>query len=166
VGAEFDESTAPWAVRLKSRFHLVDPAMPLPEASEDLTSGLLRADMVMLVRVAGNWAVLAVGVAVATLIVPGLEIRGGLTGYLVVSLLFGLVNAILGPLLHLVALPLTVVTLGLFALVVNGVLLAVTAALTQSLGISGFGDAVLGALVISIITTLLEFVLRPLKADH
>ncbi|HEY2879130.1 phage holin family protein [Nocardioides sp.] len=167
VGAEFDESNALWAVTLKTRFHLLDPARPPPEADEGaLTSGLLRADVVLLVRVAVNWAVLTVGVAVATVIVPGIDIRGGLTGYLAVSLLFGLVNALLGPLLHLVALPLSALTLGVFALVVNGVLLALTAVITQSLHVGDFADAVLGALVISIITTLLEFVLRPLKADR
>ena len=57
-------------------------------------------------------------------------------------------------------------TLGVFALVVNGVLLAFTAVLTQSLHVGDFADAVLGALVISIITTLLEFVLRPLKSEQ
>ena len=81
------------------------------------------------------------------------------------SLSFGLVNAALGPLLQLVALPLSALTLGLFALVVNGVLLAVDCRAHDELDLGGFGDAVLGALVISILTTLLELVLRPIKPD-
>jgi membrane protein len=166
VGAEFDKSRTPWIVRLRTKYHLVDPDGPVLVA-EDLgrASGLVLADVRLLVRVGINWLVLTAAVAAATVIVPGIDVEGGLAAYLVVSLSFGLVNATLGPLLHLVALPLSAVTLGLFALVVNGVLLAVTAALTTSLDLGGFGDAVLGALVISILTTVLELVLRPIKPD-
>ena len=117
-------------------------------------------------RVLVNWAVMTVAVWVATAVVPGIDVPGGLVTYLGVSLLFGLVNAVLGPLLHLVTLPLSVLTLGLFALVVNGLLLSVTAAVSSNLDVSGFGSAVLGALVISIVTTLLELVLRPLERQR
>ena len=120
----------------------------------------------MLMRVLVNWAVMTVAVWVATAVVPGIDVPGGLVTYLGVSLLFGLVNAVLGPLLHLVTLPLSVLTLGLFALVVNGLLLSVTAAVSSNLDVSGFGSAVLGALVISIVTTLLELVLRPLERQR
>ena len=99
---------------------------------------------------------------VATSIVPGIDVPGGFLTLLGVSLLLGLVNAVLGPLLYLVAMPLTVLTLGTFALVVNGVLLSVTAALTDQLDTAGLGSSVLGALVISVVTTVLELVLRPL----
>jgi uncharacterized membrane protein YvlD (DUF360 family)/uncharacterized BrkB/YihY/UPF0761 family membrane protein len=166
VGAEFDKSRTPWIVRLRNRYHLVDPDGPVLVADHaGQVSGLVGADIRLLVRVGVNWLVLAAAVAASAVIVPGIDVEGGLSAYLVVSLLFGLVNATLGPLLHLVALPLSVVTLGSFALVVNGVLLAVTAALTTSLDLGGFADAVLGALVISIVTTLLELVLRPIKPD-
>ena len=86
---------------------------------------------------------------------------GGFLTLLVVSLLLGLVNAVLGPLLHLVALPLTLLTLGTFALVVNGVLLAVTAGISDKLDVDGLGSCILGALVIAVVTTVLELVLRP-----
>jgi uncharacterized membrane protein YvlD (DUF360 family) len=56
---------------------------------------------------------------------------------------------------------LTLLTLGTFALVVNGVLLAVTAGLTHQLDADGLGSCILGALVISVVTTVLELVLRP-----
>ena len=116
----------------------------------------------MLIRVLVNWLIIAAAVWVATLVVPGIDVRGGFWTLAGVSLLFGLVNAVLGPLLHLVALPVSVLTLGTFALLVNGVLLLVTAALSDKLQTSGFGSAVLGALVISVVTTVLELVLRPL----
>jgi uncharacterized membrane protein YvlD (DUF360 family) len=162
VGAEFDESLAPWALRLKARYKLVDPGMPLQSATEQSrTAGLNSGDLIMLVRVLINWLVLAGAIWAATAIVPGIYVHGGFLTYLMVSILFGLVNAVLGPLLQLIALPLTILTLGTFALVVNGVLLAVTAGLSDRLDVGGFLGTVLGALVISVITTLVELVLRP-----
>jgi membrane protein len=164
VGAEFDASREPWVVRFKTRYGLYDPRLgpPVPAAGAE-HGGLSTADVAMLARVLVNWLVLTAAVWVATAVVPGIDVPGGLVTYLGVSLLFGLVNALLGPLLHLVTLPLSVLTLGLFALVVNGLLLSVTAAVSSNLDVSGIGSAVLGALVISIVTTLLELVLRPLE---
>ena len=162
IGAEFDESLAPWAVRVKTRYRLVDPDRPLPSATEQSqAAGLNSGDLIMLLRVLMNWLVMAAAIWVATALVPGIYVRGGFFTYLAVSILFGLVNAVLGPLLQLIALPLTMVTLGAFALVVNGVLLAITAGLTERLDVGGFIGTVLGALVISIITTLVELVLGP-----
>ena len=73
-------------------------------------------------------------------------------------MLFALVNALLGPLLRLISLPLTVVTLGLFALVVNGILLGITAGLTDSLDVGGVVATIIAALVISVVTAGLWFV--------
>jgi len=61
------------------------------------------------------------------------------------ALLFGLVNAILGPFLRLIALPFTLLTLGLFALIVNGVLVAITAGLSSKFDVGGFFSAFLAA---------------------
>jgi putative membrane protein len=166
IGAEFDESRAPWAVGLKARYGLVDPNIEGPVVpDEDKDSGLNSEDLLLLWRVFVNWLVMTAAVWAATAIVPGIEVTGGIPTYFLVSLLLGLVNAVLGPLLYLIALPLTVLTLGLAALVVNGILLAVTAGLSTELAVGGFGGTVVGALVISIVVTLLEFVLRPLRRD-
>jgi putative membrane protein len=78
-----------------------------------------------------------------------------------VSLLFGLVNAVLGPLLRLIVPEVTWPRLGLVALGVNGVLLEVTSWLSVNLDIDGLVSSVSGALVISIAIALCEFVLRP-----
>jgi uncharacterized membrane protein YvlD (DUF360 family) len=163
IGAEFDASRVPWVVRLKTRFRLYDPAIGLPAADPADESGLNTGDLVLLARVLVNWSVLAAAVWAATAVVPGIDVPGGVGTYLWVSLLLGLVNAVIGPVLRLVALPLTVLTLGLFALVVNGVLLAVTAGLSENLDVAGIWSALLGALVISVVTTLVELVLRPLR---
>lgn len=103
------------------------------------------------------WLVVAASIAVAAAIVPSVEIDGGVVTLLGLALLFGLVNAVIGPLLHLVSMPLTVVTFGLFALVVNGVLLSLTAGLSDSLDVGGFFSAVVAALIISAVSAVLLF---------
>lgn len=103
------------------------------------------------------WLVVAASIAVAAALVPSVEIDGGVVTLLGLALLFGLVNAVIGPLLHLVSMPLTVVTFGLFALVVNGVLLSLTAGLSDSLDVGGFFSAVVAALIISAVSAVLLF---------
>jgi putative membrane protein len=100
---------------------------------------------------------------VATWLVPGIEVHGGLFTYLWLSLLLGLVNAVIGPVLSILVINLTVMRLGLLALLVNGVLLALTAGLSRDLEVGGVTSAVLGALVITTALTLRELVLRPFK---
>ena len=163
VGVELDRSRAPWALHLKTRLGLLDPhAPPPPPLEEGEDHGLTGTDLLMLVRVLINWLVITSAVWVATLVVPGVEVRGGPATFLWVSLLLGLVNALLGPLLWLVAMPLNLLTLGLSALVVNGVLLAVTAGLSPHLVVGGIVGTILGALMITSVTALLELVLRPI----
>lgn len=103
------------------------------------------------------WLVVAVAIAITASLVPSVEIDGGFFALLGVALVFGLVNAIIGPLLRLISLPLTLMTFGLFALVINAALLAITAGLTDSLDVGGFFGAVLAALLISVLTSMLLF---------
>ncbi|SFF64060.1 putative membrane protein [Blastococcus tunisiensis] len=70
--------------------------------------------------------------------------------YLWIGLIFGVVNAIVGPILRLLSLPFVLLTLGLFLLVVNAALLALTAGLTDRLTIDGFGTAVIGGLILAV----------------
>jgi putative membrane protein len=104
--------------------------------------------------------VLGVAVGIAAAIVPGIEVNGGILTLLWLGVLFGLVNAILGPILHILSLPLTVITLGLFAFVVNGIVLATTAGLSSKLDVGGFLGTIVGAVIISIVTALLGYVTR------
>ena len=113
-----------------------------------------------------NLVVIAIAVWVGAALVPGVEVEGGVFTYLWVALLFGLVNAILGPILHLLALPLTILTFGLFALVVNAALLAITAWLSgDNLNVNGFWGTLFGALVISIVSAVLWMIAAPLRGD-
>jgi uncharacterized membrane protein YvlD (DUF360 family)/uncharacterized BrkB/YihY/UPF0761 family membrane protein len=163
VGAELDTSEGRRLSRVKRRLRWYDPDLPLPVHHEAAGSvGLNSGDILLLLRVLVNWAILAAAVWAATSLLPGIEMLGGVLTYFGVSLVLGLVNAVLGPLLSLVAMPLSVVTLGGSALVVNAVLMAVTAGLTSQLDVDGLGSVILGALVISSVTTVLELVVRPL----
>jgi putative membrane protein len=106
--------------------------------------------------------ILVTGLAVwlAAVIVPGVEITGAeavdqVLTVLGVAVIFGLVNAVLGSVLRVLTLPFTILTLGLFALVVNALLLWITAAIAGALDlpfeVTGFWAAFLGALVVSIV---------------
>lgn len=85
--------------------------------------------------------------------------QDGLVPLLVTAAVIGLVNAVIRPILVLLTLPLTVITFGLFLLVVNAVALLIAAAVTP-LQLSGFGGAILGALVLSIINLVLTRIFR------
>ena len=106
--------------------------------------------------------VTAVAFWVATRLVSGLTYVGPLPGLLAVALVFGVVNAVLGTVLRLLALPVTFLTLGLFALVINAILVWVTSAGARSRGlgfhVDGFVPALLGALGVSVPPALLNAV--------
>ncbi|MDT7551398.1 MAG: putative rane protein [Actinomycetota bacterium] len=120
----------------------------------------------MLKKVLIRWAVLTVAVGAAAAIVPGVDIHGGFLTLLWVALLFGLVNAIIGPFLRLLALPFTLLTLGVFALVVNGILVAITAGLSSKFDVGGFFSAFVAALVISLVSMLLNRVTTSKRRTH
>ena len=81
---------------------------------------------------------------------PNEELLGGFGTYLWIGLLFGVVNAIVGPIMRLLSLPFVVLTLGLFLLVVNAALLGLTALITDRLQVDGFFTALLGGLILAI----------------
>lgn len=91
----------------------------------------------------------ALGLWLASELVPGIEVRGGWT-LLGAALLHGIVNAVVRPILILLTLPATLVTLGLFLLVINAAMLGLVAWMFDGFTISGFWAAFFGALVISI----------------
>ena len=161
IGAEFDASVAPWLVGVKNRFALVDPCREAEEVAVANSQGLTSADLLALVRVLVNWLIMAAAVWIATAVVPGIDVNGGLATYLFVSLLFGMVNALLAPVLAWLAGSQSWLRLGGSALLVNGILFALTAGLSPNLDIAGLGSAVLGSLVVAVAGTLLELVVRP-----
>jgi putative membrane protein len=116
--------------------------------------------MAFLIRLLVNAAALWV----ATMIVPGVTYTGGWLPFLGVALIFGIVNSIIRPVAKFVTFPLILLTIGLFALVVNGLMLWLTSGLSAmfALGfhVSGFWAAFFGALVVSIVSTMLSLMVR------
>jgi putative membrane protein len=107
-----------------------------------------------------DWLITAVVLGVIAEVMSSIEVQGGLFGLLWVSLLFGLVNAVIGPVLRLLALPITLMTFGLFALVLNGVLLAATAGLSDYLDVGGPVRTIVAALAIAVVSSIVHFVFR------
>lgn len=98
-----------------------------------------------------HWLVVAIGLWVATQIVPGVTVTSWSTLALA-ALVLGFVNAIVKPVLVILTLPITVLTLGLFYLVVNAVAFGVAAAIVPGFSIASFTSAILGALVTSVVS--------------
>jgi putative membrane protein len=99
---------------------------------------------------------------------PGTIVETVLT-YLLVAVIFGLVNGIIGNFIRIVAFPLYILTLGLLALVVNSLLLLLVSWISDQLGfglhIAGFWWGVLAAIILGIISAILGLVFRPLTSD-
>ena len=116
--------------------------------------------MPFLIRLVVNAAALWV----ATAVVPGVTYTGGALPLLAVALVFGVINATLRPLAKILTFPLIIFTLGIFALIINGLMLWLTSALSSSLGlgfhVSGFWAAFFGALVVSVISMLLSLAIN------
>lgn len=106
-----------------------------------------------------NWLVNAGALYVTAWLVPGIVVQG--TGALfLAALVIGLINAVVRPVLLVLTLPISVITLGLFYFVLNGLLLYLAALVTPGFHLSGFLAAVIGAVVMSIVATLLHLLVR------
>lgn len=102
-----------------------------------------------------SWLVKAGALYLTALLVPGIHIRDWVA-LLLAALVIGLVNAVVKPVLVLLTLPITLLTLGLFYLVLNGFLFYLAAALTPGFSLGGFLAAILGALVMSLVGMVLH----------
>ena len=111
----------------------------------------------MIIELLSIWLVTALGLWLVTRIVPGVSVLSN-RGLWQAALVLGLVNAIIKPVLWFLTFPLTVLTFGLFALVVNAFMLQLTAWLVADFRVKGFGSALLAALVLAILA-LLGFVI-------
>jgi len=111
-----------------------------------------------------RWGLNALALYLTTLLNVGLFFESQTLGaILIAALVLGLVNAVIRPIMVVLTLPLTVLTLGLFLLVVNALAVGIVAALTP-LNVTGFWGALIGALVLTVISTLLSTFIG--KRDH
>jgi len=113
------------------------------------------------------WLLNALALLTVAYVLPGIHVDG-FTAALVAALILGLINTLLRPLLILLTLPVTVVTLGLFILVINGLLFWFAGSVLKGFEVSGFWVGVLGALLYSIFSSVLAMIFfdRKTKPDH
>ena len=106
----------------------------------------------------------AIALWLVTLIIPGVEIFGGVGAFIWVALVFMFVNAFISPIVKTISLPLTIITLGLFSLLVNTLLFSIVGWISDGLGnglsISGFWAAFFGAIVMAIASWIVEAVFK------
>lgn len=110
-----------------------------------------------------RWIAAAVAVAVAAWAVPGIRLEGGVVPILAVALILGLINALVRPLLTALSCGLIFITLGLFLLVINAAMLLLSAWIARAAGIAfevdGFGAALVGSVIISVVSFLFSLLL-------
>jgi len=96
------------------------------------------------------WLSTVVGLGITTLILPGIKASSFLS-FLIAATVLGLINAFIRPVLWFLTAPLTVLSFGLFALVINALMLMLAASLVRGFEVKGFGSALLGALIMALV---------------
>jgi putative membrane protein len=100
------------------------------------------------------------GLYLASVLIPGVDIAGTGT-YILAAVLLGLANGFIRPIALLLTLPLTIVTLGLFVLVINAAMFGLVAAMLDDFIVSGFFSAMFGALIVGITSTIASWYIGP-----
>lgn len=107
-----------------------------------------------------HWILCAIALLVVSRVVPGFHVQG-LGPALIASLIIGLLNATVGLFLKIITFPLTILTLGLFLLVINGLMIMVASGLVRGFHVRGFVPAFIGAIVLSLLGMLIRAVTKP-----
>ncbi len=113
-----------------------------------------------------RWAINSIALYLAVFLLPGLELRSGLVSIIWLALIFGLINALLRPLISILTCPLIVLTLGLFTLVINTFMFWLTSAIGKSFGLElvisnpVWWNAFLGGLVVTVVSVILSLILK------
>jgi putative membrane protein len=102
-----------------------------------------------------HWLISAISLLIVAYLIPGIKVDG-LGTALIASIVIGLVNATIGFFLKLITLPLTILTLGIFWLVINALMLELASALVSGFTVQGFWSAFFGAIVLSLVSTFLR----------
>ncbi|HUT22209.1 MAG TPA: phage holin family protein [Candidatus Bipolaricaulota bacterium] len=106
-----------------------------------------------------TWLLNALGLLAIAYLVPGIGVEKFYIA-LILVLILGIVNAIIGNILKLLTLPITILTLGLSNLIINGLMFWLVSTFIKGFAVSGFWAAVLGALLYTLVTTLTGLLLR------
>jgi putative membrane protein len=100
------------------------------------------------------WSATALGLGIATLITPGIKVKS-VFAFLIAATVLGLINAFIRPLLWFLTAPLSVVTFGFFALIINALMIMLASALVPGFEVRSFGSAFLGAVIMAVIGAIL-----------
>jgi putative membrane protein len=104
--------------------------------------------------------VYAIAIVVVAKLLPGIRVHNDVGSVVLVALIFGIVNALVKPIVKFLTCPLVLLTLGLFSLIINGLMLELTASLSKgALVVENLGWAIVGAILIAIISVILERIL-------
>jgi putative membrane protein len=115
-----------------------------------------------MIRLLFGWLLSALAVWIVSQVVPGIHVSGPVAA-LIAAVVIGLVNATVGLVVKVLTFPLTVVTLGLFWFVINAVMLKLASLFVPGFEVHGFVAAFLGAIVLSIVSSLLHWLILPSK---
>jgi len=119
-----------------------------------------------MLRLLINWVLSAVAVWVVAQLVPGVSVNGARNA-LVAALVIGFINATIGLVLKVITFPLTLITLGLFWLIINALMLELASALlSPGFQVRGFLAAFIGAIVLSLVNMILKAIFSPAKDEH
>ncbi len=106
-----------------------------------------------------RWLINALALYLTALLLPGITLRG-LGATLIAAAVLGIVNAVIRPLLVLLTLPINLLSLGLFTFVINALMLLLTSAVVPGFIVRGFWIALLGAIVLSVISFVISHLIR------
>ncbi|WP_159788308.1 phage holin family protein [Sodalinema gerasimenkoae] len=102
-----------------------------------------------------TWLMTALALVITAYLVPGIELDS-INAALIAAIILGLVNAVVRPLLVLLTLPITILTLGLFLLVINAISILIVANLTSGFAVNGLFWAIVGSVVLSFVSSILD----------
>lgn len=107
-----------------------------------------------------HWLLSALALLLVSRIVPGFEVRG-FGPALIASLVIGLLNATFGLILKILTFPISILTLGIFLLVINGLMILLASGIVPGFHVSGFAPAFWGAIVLALLGMVIRAILKP-----
>ena len=113
-------------------------------------------------RIIASWIINAISFFVISKILPGIQFKGFMS-VLLAGIALGIANAMLKPFFIIISLPISIVTLGIFLFIINGIVLEIVAAVVPGFSISSFWTAVWGSIILSISNMIIIHILFPEK---
>ncbi|MFA6601601.1 MAG: phage holin family protein [Candidatus Paceibacterota bacterium] len=103
-----------------------------------------------------NWLIYTIAIIISAYLIPGVALPGGIVAALVLAIVLGVINTFIKPIVHLLALPMTLVTLGVFALIINALLIMLAAYFVPGVVVTSFWAALIFSVVLALINAFLS----------